>query len=152
MTFWLPIFLLALQAVPAVPQVVDQEKWNTVERMCGKLEWVEEIPLKGKIAEFEEKSTPLKNADVRLYHRQNEPSCCVTALLIGRTVTNKRGEFEFNVEDLFPGNYWVMVELNGKQYSHAIKYAGTKFESGCSDLLYDIKKGELQLRRVIQVD
>jgi hypothetical protein len=152
MKFWLHAFLLASLAVLAVPQVVDHEKWNTVERMCRKLECVEETPLKGKADEFEEKSTSLKKTDIRLYRRKNEPSCCGTELPLARGVTNKSGEFEFNVKDLFPGNYWVMVEVDGKQYGRAIKYAGNRVEVSCSDLLYEITNGELQLRKVIRVD
>lgn len=147
---WQSIILVGSLLAASVPQAVDTEKWNAVERMCGKLEWVEEIPVKGKGAEFEEKSRPLKKVDIRLYRRENESSCCGMGLPIARAVTNGRGEFDF--KNLVPGSYWVMVEVDGKEYSHAIKYVPSKVELSCSDLLYDIIKGELQLRRIIHVD
>jgi hypothetical protein len=152
MSLWRTIVLVGLMAVPALPQNVDPEKWNTVERMCGKAEWVDEIPAKGKTAESEEKAKPLRKARVRLYFRKNEPSCCEPKSLIGQVVTGKKGEFEFLVKDLFPGKYWVTVDLDGKRYSLPINYLGSKVEVSCSDILYDVNKGELQLRRTVHVD
>jgi hypothetical protein len=142
--------LLAVSELASAPQAPDQEKWNTVERTCGKLEWVEKILVKGKVAEFEEKSKPLKKIDVRLYRWENESSCCGTALPIAQALTNKSGVFNF--KNVVRGSYWVVVEMSGKQYSHAIKYVPSKDEVSCSDLLYNISNGELQLGRVITVD
>jgi hypothetical protein len=147
---WQSILLVGSLLFASVPQAVDTKKWKTVGRMCGKLEWVEEVPVNRKGTEFQEKSRPLKKVEIRLYRRENESSCCGTGLPIARAVTNGRGEFNF--ENLVPGSYWVMVEVDGKQYSLAIKYVPSKVELSCSDLLYDIINGELQLRRVIQVD
>ena len=127
MKFWLHAFLLASLAVPTVPQVVDHEKWNLVERICRNLECVEETPLKGKADEFEEKSTPLKKTDIRSYRRRNEPSCCGTELPIARGVTNKSREFEFNVKNLSPGDYSVMVEVGGKQLTCLNGTTSTRF-------------------------
>ncbi len=147
---WQFILLIGSLLFSSVPQGVDTEKWNTVGRMCGKLEWVEKIPVNRKGTEFEEKSKPLKKVDIRLYRRESESSCCATGQPIARVMTNGRGEFDF--KNLVPGSYWMVVEVDGKQYSHAIKYVPSKAESSCSDLLYDIVNSELQLRRVIQVD
>jgi len=147
---WQSILLVGLLLSASVPQAADTEKWNTVGRMCGKLEWIEEIPVNRKGTEFQEKSRPLKKVEIRLYRRGNESSCCGTGLPVARSITNGRGEFDF--KDLVPGSYWMVVEVDGKQYSHAIKYVPSSAESSCSDLGYDIIKGELQLRRMIEVD
>jgi hypothetical protein len=147
---WQFILLIGSLLFFSVPQGADTEKWNTVGRMCGKLEWVEKIPVNRKGTEFEEKSKPLKKVDIRLYRRESESSCCGTEQPIARGVTNGRGEFGF--KNLASGSYWMEVEVDGKQYSLAIKYVPSEAESKCTDLLYEIINGELQLRRVIEVD
>jgi len=150
---WPIILVLALLGGGSRPQADDSEKWNTVERMCGKLEWLEEIPVKGTTDTFNEKRMPVKKAEVRLYRRENDSPCCGATLFVTNAVTNRAGEFEF--KKAVPGRYWIVAIVDGKEYSHAIKFAPEskdKVEVSCSDLLYDVHKGELQLGRVIHCD
>ena len=131
-------------------QAADVEKWRTIERPCGRLEWVEEVPVKGKPAESEEKSRPIKKAKISLLPRENESFCRGDGAPVARTVTKANGHFEF--KHVVPGKYWVAVELAGKQLAVAVNYVPSKEEVSCSSLLYDVIKGELQLRRMIEVD
>jgi hypothetical protein len=150
---WQFILSVASLMISLPTQTVDPEKWNTVERMCGKLERVEEIPVKGTTAAFTEKRQPIKKADIRLYQRGKATQCCGAGLLVAETVTSRGGDFIFR--NPAPGSYWVVAVVDGKEYIHAIKYAPStkdKVEVNCADLLYEIKKGELQLGRMITVD
>ena len=88
-----------------------------------------------------------------MYRREKDSQCCGTALPLEEVVTNKEGIFQF--KNSVPGNYWVVVTVDGKDYSHAIAYvqhAKDKVEVSCSDLLYALEDGELRLEEVITVD
>jgi hypothetical protein len=146
------IFLAVLPA-GASGQAVDAEKWNTVERMCGKAEWVEKIPSKHDPNSYEEKRKSIKKAEVRLYQREGDAPCCGTNPPVAQSVTNREGIFEF--KNIMPGKYWLVIVTGVKQYSHAVTYtpdAKNKEPIVCSDLLYDLSGGELQLGRMIHVD
>jgi len=150
---WKFIFAFTSLMIGLFSQTVDPEKWNTVERMCGKLERVEEIPIKGTPSLFTEKRQPIKKAVVRIYRREKDAPCCESSMPLAETVTSRGGDFMF--KDSAPGTYWVVVVVDGTEYSHAIKYAPSakdKVEVSCSDLLYEIRKGELQLGRIVTVD
>jgi len=134
-------------------QAVDAEKWNTVERMCGKVEWVEKMPSKHDSNSYEEKRKSIKEAEVRLYQREGDAPCCGTNPSHAKAVTNRVGIFEF--KNIAPGKYWLVIVTEAKQYSHAVTYtpdAKNKEPIVCSDLLYDLSGGELQLGRMIHVD
>jgi hypothetical protein len=96
MTMWQAILLFGSLSAAAVPQTVDLEKWNTVERMRGKMQQVEE-----------QKTEPIRKSKVRLYRRKNDSPCCGEASPIAEAVTNKAGLFEF--KNPAPGDYWVVV-------------------------------------------
>jgi hypothetical protein len=150
---WQFIFALSSVMIGLHSQTVDPEKWNTVERMCGIVERVEEIPIKGTPSLFTEKRQPIKKADVRVYRRENDAPCCGSSMPLAETLTNRSGVFMF--KGSAPGSYWVVVVVDGKEYSHPIKYAPSakdKVEVSCFDFLYEIRKGELQLGRMITVD
>jgi hypothetical protein len=152
-----PFSMLLLGAISfaGVAQTPDMAKWNTVDRTCGKLEWVEETLAKGSQSEFNEKKKPLRKTEVRLYSRSNESECCGTGQPLTRTVTRGDGSFEF--KSVPPGSYWFVVTLEAKEYSLAIKFdpdanKREKNEGGCADLVYEVKNSQLQLVRVITVD
>jgi hypothetical protein len=50
------------------------------------------------------------------------------------------------------GRYWVVVLVQGKEYSHAIEYVSRQSEQNGAELFSYLKNGELQLGRVIDVD
>ena len=147
------LIFLAVLPFGASGQVVDAEKWNTVERMCGKAEWVEKIPSKHDPNSYEEKRKSVKKAEVRLYQREGDVPCCGTNPPIAQSVTNREGIFKF--KNIVSGKYWLVIVTGVKQYSHAVTYtpdAKNKEPIVCSDLLYDLSGDELQLGRTIHVD
>ena len=147
------VLLLAALASISPSQTVDPEKLNTVERMCGKVEQVDRSPFAGATSTYGEWRKPIKNAVVRLYHREKDLPCCETAALVEATITNKGGNFSF--KNSVPGKYWIVILVEGKEYSHALKYfreSKNKVEVSCADLLYDLRNGELPLGQMVHLD
>jgi hypothetical protein len=147
------VLTLCLAGFGRARQTVDTQKWNTVEQSCGRVEFVDETPVKGNVNQYNTKSKPIKRSAVRLYRRETESVCCGGAPPVAEALTNRRGEFEF--KNVKAGNYWVVIVVDGKEYSHPIKYAPDakdKTQINCSHFLYDLKNGQLQLGRVIDVD
>jgi hypothetical protein len=132
-------------------QTVDLEKWNTVELLCGKLIQVQQIPEKRRANSFTEKQTPIKNATLLLYHRDKEASCCTTESLTAETVSRKDGSFAF--KNITSGPYWIVGRVSGTEYKLALTYKpDSKSGATCPELSYELKNGELQLTRMVQVD
>lgn len=150
---WPPFLFLALLGISSPPQKVDLEKWNTVDRMCGKLEHVEKIRARGGTEAVKEKSEPIKKADIRLYQREKGSACCDAALPVAKTTSSKRGEFSFSA--VIPDSYWLVVRVGGQDFALALSYAPNgknKLEASCTELLYEVGNGELQLKRIVTVD
>jgi len=134
-------------------QTVNAEKCNTIERPCGKVEWLQRIPVKGNTSSYDEKRRAIKKAEVRLYRREKSVPCCGESSPVAQATSGKDGIFELG--SVAPGNYWIVILAEGKQYSLAVSYAADpkkRDQVSCSDLLYDLTGEELQLGRMITVD
>jgi hypothetical protein len=134
-------------------QTPEPEKWNTVERLCGRAEWSEEMALKGDPNSYNEKSKPIRRSEVRLYRREKDGVCCSAAYFHSRTETGKGGKFEF--VDPLPGKYWIVTVAGEKEYPLAVTLtpkAETKDRVACSEFSYGVVEGKLELRRTITVD
>lgn len=148
---WLCVLIFSLIVNGATPQPADAGKWNTVEVLCGKLIRSEEIPIKGSPNSFNERSKPIKNGILRLYLRNEETSCCEGQQPIAETVSGREGGFQF--KKAAPHAYWIVAMVESKEYKLAITYAPeSKSGANCSDVLYAVKKDQLQLQRVVVVD
>jgi hypothetical protein len=124
-------------------QIPDTKKWNTVELMCGKLVHSNEKSAKG--------GAPIKGARVRLYLRNEGIECCDSLRPVAETTSSRDGSFKF--EKVVPEAYWFVADVEGKDYKLAINYAtGNKRDTNCSDILYELKKNELQILRMILVE
>ena len=89
--------------------------------------------MKNQPNEYSEKRKATKNANIRSYQRKEESSCCANASPIAETVSRKNGGFGFT--GVTPGRYWVVVLVEGKEYSRAIEYvpdSQNKTELSCS--------------------
>lgn len=155
MSHWLNLCSLGALLLGSFPQSPDTTEWNTVDQVCGKLEWVDVIAAKGKANEFHEKAKPLKKMAVRLYARGNEKDCCGGLNPLAETLTQSDGRFAF--KNLTAGQYWVAVSAQGREYSLAIRYSplpekNVGVGAGCSGFLYQVKKNVLELGKVITVD
>jgi hypothetical protein len=148
---WLSVLMFSLVLNGAASQTGDIRKWNTVEILCGKLIRSEEIPIKGAPNSFSDKSKPIKNSILRLYLRNEETECCEGQQPVAETVSGREGSFQF--KKAAPGAYWIVARVEGKDYKLAITYTpDNKSDTKCSDILYALKKGQLQIERLVTVD
>jgi len=148
---WLSVLMFSLLVNGVAFQAADTQKWNTVELTCGKLVHVEVIPLKGVANSFTEKLTPIKKATLRLYRRNDDTPCCEGQQTVAETTSSRDGGFEF--KKAVPGDYWVVANIEGKDYKLAINYTPeNKGDAKCSDILYELKRDDLQLARMILVE
>ena len=145
-----PAFYSLVMLVGMFSQRVDTEG-NRIEKMCGQVLLVENIPDKKHSRTYSERSKPAKKATVRLFKKRVEAACCESEVLIAEAITKGNGKFEF--KSALPGTYWVVVLVGGRKYKLAVNYSrDTKMETRCSDILFEITNGELYLGRLIQVD
>jgi hypothetical protein len=143
--------LLAFLPTGLYPQTPKPQDWNMVEILCGRLVHAEEIPTKGAVNTFTEKTKPIKNTTLRLYHRTEDNLCCDELRAVAQANSTRDGRFEF--KNAVPGAYWIVARVEGMDYKIAIAYApDNKAGSKCSDVLYTLKKGRLEIERMIQVD
>jgi hypothetical protein len=125
----------------------DLEKQNTVEVTCGKLILVEPVLFNGAPVGGQFERTPIKNAKLRLYHRDVRTRCCKKQSLAAETVTGKDGSFDFT--SVTPGSYWLVGRRDGAHYTVPINYApNAQTGEKCSELVYELRSGELTLVRV----
>jgi hypothetical protein len=141
--------LLLLVALPSslYSQTSKLEKWNTVDRMCGRIILVE-ITITPSSSYRTER--PGRKAEVLLYRRKGNKKCCAPEELISETPAESGGGFEF--KDAGPGQYWVVVAIDKKKYKLAVTLAASdrKVDVDCSDLIYEVvKDGDMQLKKAI---
>jgi hypothetical protein len=145
------LFIFSLLLNGGAFQAADTRKGNTVEVLCGKLVRSEDIPEKGSANVYNEKTKPIKRATLRLYVGNKGMACCEGQQLLAETASRRDGSFQF--KQAAPGDYWLVVRVEGKDYNLAINYVpNNKSDVKCPDILYALKKERLQLERLIQVD
>lgn len=151
MTF-LPLLLLAFSAVAGSQGVVQTDKWNTIDQMCGQVVHLREIPTKREQSSFEDKYSPVKKAELKLYRGASTEACCEKLPLIQRTTSGRDGLFMFAT--VAPGDYWIETSFRNRIYKLAVRYLPEKNNLvQCKDLLFVLAdSGDFQLERVITVD
>jgi hypothetical protein len=140
--------LLGLIALGRRAQIANPEKGNMAERTRRKVEWVDKILLRDYPGICEEKRKPIRKTTITVFHGENESSGCDA--LVAAAVANGEGQLKF--KNPAPGKYEVMFALNGNQFALAVNYTPSKEQVSCSTFSYDVITGELQPRRVIQLD
>jgi hypothetical protein len=105
--------------------------------LCGKLEHVKQIPVKGRSDTFTEKTKALRGIALRVYERPNEVPCCDGLKVIAQTTTGLWGQFM--LKGFLPGPYWLVAEVKDRRFVMPIRYQPAKdSESPCSDQLFRI--------------
>jgi hypothetical protein len=94
-----------------------------INRLCGLLEHVNEVPLKNHPNSLKWIRTPLPNVALSLYEqREGDP--------IETTQTRKGGKFQFKTKQ--PGKYWIKAHWNSNDYELRVEYRESKFGVNCS--------------------
>jgi hypothetical protein len=115
LTVWLLTIAIAIwissRQAESSPQSNDGPKWQRVDQLCGELELAaptkKSIVVNGK-TEIRLYSTPVRNAEVILYHATAADKTCCTSAPLARTRSTKFGAFEFS--GYIRGLYWLKIE------------------------------------------
>ena len=125
--------LVLLGSILAVPTAHAQERkpWS-VDRICGLVEYVHQIPEKKRPNNYSEKRKSLRGVPMELYESGENQTCCDGLRSLGAVISGKKGEFEFGPKQ--PGHYWLTAKWNDKDYKIGVVYEPQKTSSTiCSE-------------------
>jgi hypothetical protein len=111
-------FLAALLLVPAM-KAQEKKPWK-VDRLCGRVEYVQKIPDRKRANIFSEKRRALKNLPVTLFERPKNVLCCESSDAVETVKTGRGGHFEFKTRKT--GDFWLTMNWNGKGYKLPLIY------------------------------
>lgn len=115
--------ILALCMFASALCAQEKKPWQ-IDRLCGKLEHVQQIPDRKNANNFSEKRKTLRDIPVSLYERSENELCCSSLGATETVRTGKRGGFHFKTAKA--GNYWLSANWNGKEYKLAISFKPDK--------------------------
>jgi hypothetical protein len=110
---------MLLFAFPVWAQAGNSDAPVDVERVCGKLVHYEQIPLANNA--FKAKTKNLPHIAGRIYRANEGQKCCEGLPVVGETQTGRFGDFEF--KNSAAGLYWLVFQVNGRDYKFLIRYA-----------------------------
>jgi hypothetical protein len=126
----------------------------SLERWCGKLEHVQNLPVKDAPNAFVTKQRDLRRGRVSLYPAGENSQCWEGAAAMATAVTGNRGCCELKSKHLPGGLYGLQVEPNGRKYRVLIHYAQKRFSDQlCSQPVWEASEsGDFRKAQLISVD
>jgi hypothetical protein len=141
-------FLLLGFALPAVSSETAEPV--SVDRMCGKLAAIADVPEQGKAKSSDSEPKPVPHARVRLFSPTASGDCCTLMTPLAEVLTGRDGTFQF--KKMTPGDYLLVATFADTEYKLLVRYEPVKgSEKNCSELQYTIAKGKFLLRRSVAV-
>ena len=138
---------LVASAPTLVAQATSEHPYRMPE-ICGVLEVRTERKTGANSVETDEKT--LRHTRVRLYKR-SDVACCTATELVEERETSIWGNFRFRTKT--NGNYWVVVNWDGKDRSMPVEIASAEKAEGCDKQYFDLMPdGTFQIGLVIEVD
>ena len=101
----------------------EKKPWS-VDRLCGRVDHVEEIPDRKNANTYTETRKALRDVALALYERRDSEACCNSSSLADKITTNRSGDFDFRNKKA--GLYWLTTNWHGKQYQIAVEYKPEK--------------------------
>jgi hypothetical protein len=150
----IPLSVVILFAASALAQAPNGAPPPTLERLCGKLEHAQDLPVKNAPNTFKTKERDVRHAAVSLYAAGENGQCCEGATAIATTTTGHWGSFQLKSKQLPGGLYWLQVEPNGRKYRMLIRYAPKRFSDQlCTQTLWELNdSGDFWKVELITVD
>ncbi len=102
----------------------EKKESRSADHLCGVLDHVQHIPVRGYVRTYTEKRTPLPSLAVVFYQQQDGQRCCEGLRKIAIAITDKKGRFD--LADVKNGHYWLTTEWNNKAYKYAFDYPFSK--------------------------
>jgi len=140
--------LLATFAVGQSQSPEELKRWNSVDRLCGRLEHIER---RGDGDTRPDKTKSLKGVVLKLYQRDTVPGCESVYPTV-QAKTGRGGGFSF--ANLEPGPYWLVADVKGREFKMDIRFQpGKGVDTLCSDQRFQVyDSGQFQLGKIITVD
>ena len=91
----------------------SKQEWD-VERLCGRVEYVQRIPDKKFANTFSERRRGVGNLTMALFERRSGQPCCGSLVALETTKTARNGRFEFKTKR--PGALWLTTNWHAKEY------------------------------------
>ena len=143
-------FLLGAMLCNLSTQTTGQEYGHTFGRLCGQVADSKFMSTPRATWHLVAAGRPTK-AEVLLYRRIGHKKCCSkkdSPVLQGWTEND--GTFDF--ESVLPGHYWVVVVVANKRYKTTVTVISSISKVGdCSGLIFQIKDGESQIFRMVEL-
>ena len=142
------VFAMALLLGSGLGQNPNIQGENTVGVLCGTLRYADQLYSGGVRVHGSFGTGPIAEVRLGLYRWEKRTRCCSKKALVAQTVTGKAGGFAF--EDVKPGAYWLSGRRNLSRFKLAINYDPNPHTGdSCSNLVYEVRDGELTLGRAI---
>lgn len=118
----------------------EKKPWS-VNRICGRVEYVQRIPVRKQPNTYSDKRKYLKGIPLELYESPEGAPCCVALKNVGSTISGRSGQFEFKAEKA--GQYWLTAKWSGRDYEVAVEFEPEKKSSTiCSQQGIQMEDGE----------
>jgi hypothetical protein len=118
-----------------------------LERLCGKLQHVDALPIKTEVYEIRTEILNIPRAAVTLYAADAGSPCCDRATPVATAVTGHGGSFRLKSKRLPGGMYWLQVEPNGRKYRMLFQYAPKRHSNQlCAETYWSVdEKGGFEV-------
>jgi hypothetical protein len=137
-------FLVLGFAIPAIS--ADTAEPVSVDRMCGKLVFIEDAPAKGTASSSGQEGAFVSHARVRLFSPTASGDCCALMTPVAEAFTGRDGVFQF--KKITPGDYLLVATIGSNDYKLLVRYEPVKkAEKACSEFLCTLGNGKVLLRR-----
>ncbi|HSS95719.1 MAG TPA: hypothetical protein VLK33_01745 [Terriglobales bacterium] len=130
----------------------DTKKMATLDRLCGRLEHVEYLPVKNAANSFTTKTKALKHVTLRLYESKAGVECCKSFSTIEEVNTGLNGNFKFKTKNA--GLYWLVAVIDGNEHKMDIRFQPQKqTDTLCINQYFQIdNSGNFGIAETVTVD
>jgi len=150
----IPLSVAILIASSAFAQAPSSAQPPILERLCGKLEHAQDLPVKGEPTTIVTKYQNLRHAPVSLYPAVENGQWSDGATPIVTATTGHWGSFQLKTKQLPGGLYWLQVEPDGRKYRMLVRYAPKRFpDQLCTQTVWEVNDaGGFRKVALISVD
>jgi hypothetical protein len=144
----MPIGLLVLLSASALAQAPGDAPPPTLERLCGKLQHVDALPIETEVYGIRTEILNIPHVAVTLYAADARSPCCNRATPVATAVTGHWGSFRLKSKRLPDGMYWLQVEPNGHKSRILFQYAPNRHSDQlCTETYWTVdEKGGFEVR------
>ena len=122
-------FLAAILIVQG--SLAEEKKPWKVNRLCGRVEYVEKVSDRKNPNNYSEKRKGSKALALALYESKSETLCCDNLNRVDTTTSGRGGQFKFRPTK--DGHYWLTALWNGTVYKQSVTVGLPISAAECSE-------------------